>query len=170
MNHRDPSDLGLLLRKQNETIQRLESIPTPTDWTEWRPNLLATVNSPNKGAGCIREGETCVDASGVCHGEGVMRFGSGMNRGSGTYWINLPYPAVVKDPRGYTIIGSGIVGVGLTHWAFSLHTFGAPGFRSPGRAVMAIQDGLFVNHAYPAPGDDIDNLHFLLNYHVASGS
>jgi hypothetical protein len=165
--HRAPGDLGAHLKDQAERIALVEARETGTGWTNWTPDLFGTSSKPVKGANATRMGRFNVTSDGTVEGWGLIRFGSGMTRGTGTYRLTLPRAAVNPDPRKFTIIGTALVGWSLVHAVCTLHVCGVAGFASNQKAVMALEGGLFVDDTDPASGADLANLHWAFSYEAA---
>lgn len=164
--HQDPGDLGLHLADIYDRIERLDSREIGMSLKSFTPRLWATGNPPRHGNNAVRVGRYCISAEGWCSGNAVMRFTASMTRGTGLYLVNLPVAGRNFDPRGYTIIGHGTIGIGAVHTTFTLHFSGAAGFRRTDMAVMAIQGGLFATHSTPSPGVDLGNIHYHFGYFV----
>jgi hypothetical protein len=136
-------------------------------WSLFTPSATATTSGPTMGGNDQRKGYYSIDNLDRVLGGATIRFGStgSPGRGSGTYRLTLPVQGVDYEDQDYTCIGGGVVGIGVTHTAGSLHFNGVT--PSTNNAVLAINGGLFLTHAAPA-GSAIDmNIHYHFAYDKA---
>lgn len=133
------------------------------DWST-SVNVIATGTGPAKGAGFTKTGYYYDDGEFI-DGFGLIRFGPNMGRGAGIYMVTLPVPCSNPEAENFTIInGTVTIGWSLTHRVGNLHVCGIEGFENNGRAVMIIDNSLFVADDNPASGDPLSNIHWSFRY------
>jgi hypothetical protein len=139
------------------------NLATTSGWQIYTPTVVAT-GGPTLGGNSSRKGYYIVDSNKRVIGGATVRFGStgSPGRGTGNYRMLLPVEGINYDNDGYSPIGSGSIGLGVTHTTGELHYDGANGVTT--RALIAMNGGLFVTGAAPA-GSAIDaNVHWSFAY------
>jgi hypothetical protein len=136
---------------------------TAIDWSS-SVNIIATNSGPSKGTGFVKMGEYYDDGEFI-DGFGLIRFGPNVGRGSGFYMLTLPVPAKNNDPEGFTIInGTVTIGWSLTHRVGNLHVCGIEGYENNSRAVVTIDNALFIADDNPNSGGALGNIHWSFRY------
>ena len=85
--------------RQWRTSSSLWEVIWQTLTKSYTPILTAATTNPTLGSGSVVSGRYVIDAGRRCTYWGQVQFGtSGVNAGSGQYFISLPFPAATSGP------------------------------------------------------------------------
>lgn len=140
--------------------------PSPVAALTYTPQIRTTGNpDPALGSGNVRWGQYVETPDGRCQGEALIRWGTGsISDGNGFFQVTLPEPAdpnvYDQDPSNSEIVGTAVVGRGLTHTVATAHLSGFTGQMD--RVLLAAHGGLFAGSDWP--NGPLGNVHLAFDY------